>query len=149
MDLFTLTQFGHLRGEPRSQVQVCVHCGAYPVRHSLNCAPISLNALHVCGTCRWVKEVNSISRPRLYPQIADRAKSELHCKQEPYQCSILPKWPLPSHLCVRFISLATLLDMFTAATRLGSVIPINPFLFTENKIHTHIKYTSRFLWATT
>ena len=42
--------FCHLWGEPRSRAQICAYCGVYTVRRSLNCAPISLNALHVSGT---------------------------------------------------------------------------------------------------
>ena len=35
--------FCHLRGEPRSRAQICMHCGAYDVRFSLNCAPIPVS----------------------------------------------------------------------------------------------------------
>ena len=73
-----LAWFRHLQGKPQSQAQICAHWGTYTVRHSLNCAPIKSQRI----TCEWnrrVKAVNSLSRPRLYLQIADCAKSELTC----------------------------------------------------------------------
>ena len=43
-------RFRHLRGEPQSQAQICAHCGAYAVKRSLDCVPVSLSALHASGT---------------------------------------------------------------------------------------------------
>ena len=80
-------RFCHLRGKPPSRAQICAHCGAYTVRCSLNCAPISLNWRITCKWNRWVNALNLLSRPRFYSQIADRAKCKLGQLNE--ACSVL------------------------------------------------------------
>ena len=43
-------QLCHLQVEPPSRCQICVQCGAYALKFSLNCTPISLNTLYVSET---------------------------------------------------------------------------------------------------
>ena len=55
-------RFCHLRGQPRSQAQICAHCDAFAVRRSLNCEPVSFNALHVSGSGELKQWIHSPDR---------------------------------------------------------------------------------------